>query len=179
MLLQALSFRSHWWIQTGVTVRKRPIWVKFHSGETDEANCSWLHPVWPPPKRPDRDNTFCVVSRASTELIFCIHRDFVVRNKCTYRVDWFASAAEILARENHGRWSQLYLGMKPTVGAHLCRMKPTAYGWSQIQIFDELQSVAVGCLLPYNIWLYFNNILIMILPFKHPPLVALWKAMVL
>ena len=24
------SFRSHWWIQTGVTVRKRPIWVKIH-----------------------------------------------------------------------------------------------------------------------------------------------------
>ena len=23
------SFRSHWWIQNGVTVRKRPIWVKF------------------------------------------------------------------------------------------------------------------------------------------------------
>ena len=23
------SFRSHWWIQTGVTVRKRSIWVKF------------------------------------------------------------------------------------------------------------------------------------------------------
>ena len=23
------SFRSHWWIPTGVTVRKRPIWVKF------------------------------------------------------------------------------------------------------------------------------------------------------
>ena len=23
------SFSSHWWIQTGVTVRKRPIWVKF------------------------------------------------------------------------------------------------------------------------------------------------------
>ena len=23
------SFHSHWWIQTGVTVRKRPIWVKF------------------------------------------------------------------------------------------------------------------------------------------------------
>ena len=22
------SFRSHWWIQTGVTVRKRPIWIK-------------------------------------------------------------------------------------------------------------------------------------------------------
>ena len=52
-----------------------------HSGETDEANCSWLHPVWPPPKRPDQDSTFCVVSRASTELIICIHRDFDVRNK--------------------------------------------------------------------------------------------------
>ena len=24
------SFRSHWWIQTGVTVQKRPIWVKIH-----------------------------------------------------------------------------------------------------------------------------------------------------
>ena len=23
------AFRSHWWIQTGVTVRKRPLWVKF------------------------------------------------------------------------------------------------------------------------------------------------------
>ena len=23
------AFCSHWWIQTGVTVRKRPIWVKF------------------------------------------------------------------------------------------------------------------------------------------------------
>ena len=23
------AFRSNWWIQTGVTVRKRPIWVKF------------------------------------------------------------------------------------------------------------------------------------------------------
>ena len=23
------AFRSHWWIQTVVTVRKRPIWVKF------------------------------------------------------------------------------------------------------------------------------------------------------
>ena len=23
------SFRNHWWIQTWVTVRKRPIWVKF------------------------------------------------------------------------------------------------------------------------------------------------------
>ena len=22
------SFRSHWWIQTGVTIKKRPIWVK-------------------------------------------------------------------------------------------------------------------------------------------------------
>ena len=24
------TFRTHWWIQTGVTVRKRPIWVKFN-----------------------------------------------------------------------------------------------------------------------------------------------------
>ena len=25
------SFRSHWWIQNGVTVRKHPIWVKFNN----------------------------------------------------------------------------------------------------------------------------------------------------
>ena len=25
------SFRNHWWIQTGVTVRKRPIWVKCYA----------------------------------------------------------------------------------------------------------------------------------------------------
>ena len=31
------SFHSHWWIQTGVTVRKRPIWVKFGD----------FSPVWP------------------------------------------------------------------------------------------------------------------------------------
>ena len=29
-----VSFRSHWWIQTGVTVRKRPIWVKFDDFES-------------------------------------------------------------------------------------------------------------------------------------------------
>ena len=28
------SFRSHWWIQTGVTVRKRPIWVEFDDFES-------------------------------------------------------------------------------------------------------------------------------------------------
>ena len=28
------KFRSHWWIQTGVTVRKRPIWVKFDDFES-------------------------------------------------------------------------------------------------------------------------------------------------
>ena len=54
--------------------------LAIHSGETDEANCSWLHPVWPPPKRPDQDSTICVESRTSTELIFCIHRDFDVGN---------------------------------------------------------------------------------------------------
>ena len=29
------SFRSHWWIQTGVTIRKHPIWVKFDSTLSD------------------------------------------------------------------------------------------------------------------------------------------------
>ena len=37
------SFRSHWWIQTGVTVRKRPIWVKFEE----------FLPLWPWPLTSD------------------------------------------------------------------------------------------------------------------------------
>ena len=38
------SFCSHWWIQTGVTVRKRPIWVKFD----DFFSCVTLQfDVWP------------------------------------------------------------------------------------------------------------------------------------
>ena len=117
-----------------------------HSGETDEANCSWLHPVWPPLKRPDQDSTFCVVSRASSELMFCIHRDFDVRNNvckprrivCEYCRDISAWKSQV---------------MKPTVGVDLRRMKPTEYGWSQLHICDELQSIAFGCLLSYNIWL--------------------------
>ena len=39
------SFRSHWWIQTGVTVQKRPIWVKFDD---------FLSP-WPWPLTSDLD----------------------------------------------------------------------------------------------------------------------------
>ena len=92
----------------------------FHSGETDEANCSWLHPVWPPPKRPDQDSTFCAVSRASTELIFCIHRDFDARNNvckprrlvCEYCRDISAWKLRV---------------MKPIVFRNAGRMKPTEY----------------------------------------------------
>ena len=53
---------------------------KRDSKHTDEANCSWFHPIWPPPKRPDRDSKIYVVSRTSTKPILCIHRVFDVRN---------------------------------------------------------------------------------------------------
>ena len=94
--------------------------VKFHSGETDEANCSWLHQVWPPPKRPDKDNTFCVVSRASTELIFCIHRDFVVRNN-VYKPRRLVCQCS----RDISAWKSRV--MKPTVLRDPGRMKPTEY----------------------------------------------------
>ena len=38
------SFRTHWWIQIGVTVRKRPIWVKFddfYSQSEGFESCDW------------------------------------------------------------------------------------------------------------------------------------------
>ena len=92
----------------------------FHSGETDEANCSWLHPVWPPPKRPDQINTFCMVSRASTDLIFCIHRDFDVRNNvCKPRRLVCKCCRDIRA------WKSRV--MKPSVLRDPSRMKPTEY----------------------------------------------------
>ena len=59
-----------------------------HSGETDEANCNWLHPVWPPPKWPDQGRTFCVVSRVSTELIFVAYTEILLLGTtCANRVD--------------------------------------------------------------------------------------------
>ena len=91
-----------------------------HSGETDEANCSWLHPVWPPPKRPDQDNTFCTVCRASTELIFCIHLDFDVRNN-VWKPRWLVCEC---CRDISAWKSRV---MKPTVLRDPGRMKPTEY----------------------------------------------------
>ena len=38
------TFHSHWWIQTGVTVRKRPIWVKF---EDFYCRVTLKFDVWP------------------------------------------------------------------------------------------------------------------------------------
>ena len=38
------SFRSHWWIQTWVTVRKRPIWVKF---DDFQSRVTSKFDVWP------------------------------------------------------------------------------------------------------------------------------------
>ena len=38
------SFRSHWWIQTGVTVRKRPIWVQF---DDFSSRVTLKFDVWP------------------------------------------------------------------------------------------------------------------------------------
>ena len=39
-----VSFRSHWWIQTGVRVRKRPIWVKF---DVFKSRVTLKFDVWP------------------------------------------------------------------------------------------------------------------------------------
>ena len=38
------SFRSHWWIQTGITVRKRQIWVKF---DEFQSRVTLKFDVWP------------------------------------------------------------------------------------------------------------------------------------
>ena len=98
---------------------------KFHSGETDEVNCSWLHPIWPPPKRPDQNSTFCVVSREFKEFIFCIRRVCDVRNKvfkprrlvcqsCRHNSAWKSHVLSQLYFGIRVGWSQLSTGMKPT-----------------------------------------------------------------
>ena len=93
---------------------------QIHSGETDEANCSWLHPVWPPPKRPDQDTTFWVVRRASTELNFCIHRDFDVRNNVYKPRRLVCECCRDISA-----WKSRVL--KPTALRDPGRMKPTEY----------------------------------------------------
>ena len=44
------SFRSHWWIQSGVTVRKRPIWVKFDDFQSHLTlkfdGWPWTRQIW-------------------------------------------------------------------------------------------------------------------------------------
>ena len=69
-----------------------PIWLlgRFHSGETEEASCSWLHKIWPSPRRPGRASTIYVVSGTSTKLILCIDRVFDVWNKVykPHRIVW-------------------------------------------------------------------------------------------
>ena len=104
------------WCWVGDTIT----WTHDHSGETDEANCSWLHPVWPPPKRPDQDSTFCVVSRASTELNFCIQRDFDVRNNVYKPRRLVCECCRDIST-----WKSRV--MKPTVLQDPGRMKPTEY----------------------------------------------------
>ena len=68
----------------------RPQWVKLHSGETDEANWSWLHLIWPPPKQPVQDSTVCMVSRTSTKLILCTRKVYDVWNSVfkPHRIVW-------------------------------------------------------------------------------------------
>ena len=36
-------------------------------------------------------------------------------------------------------------------------IKPTGYGWSQLHICDEIQSIAIDYLLACNMWLYINT----------------------
>ena len=44
------AFRSHWWIQTGVTVRKRPIWVKCYAFKSRVTlkfdGWHWTRQIW-------------------------------------------------------------------------------------------------------------------------------------
>ena len=154
-------------------------WSYKHNGETDEANYSWLHPIWPPPKRPGQDSTSCVVTRTSTELIFCMQGVFYVRNYVYKPHRLVCECCQDICTWKSWVMKPTALGMKPSVGVHLRRIKPTEHWWSQLDICDELQSIAFGCLLAYTIWLYINDIIITILPLKYPLLVVLWKAIVL
>ena len=126
--------------------------------------------VWPPPKRPDQDITFCAVSGASTELIFCIHRDFDVRNNM-YKPR--RSVCEC-CRDISAWKSQV---MKPTV------LGDEANFWGAIA-WDEANWVRMKPIphlrraSEHNVWLYINNMITTILPLD-PPLVVFWEAMVL
>ena len=157
------------WLEANQIMRSQ--WMRFnlHSGETDEANCSWLHPVWPPPKRPDQDSTFCVVSRASTDLIFCTHRDFDVRNNVYKPRRLVCGCCRDISV-----WKSRV--MKPTVLGDEANFGD-AFAWDEanwvwMKPTPHLRRVAYCHTI-------FGYTIITILPLKRPPLVVLWKAMVL
>ena len=83
----------------------------------------WLHPIWPPPKRPDQDITFYVVSRISTELIFAYANFFRNNVYKTHRLVC-ECCRDISA------WNSRV--MKPTLGC-------SCVGWSQLSM-DEANS---------------------------------------
>ena len=115
-----------------------------NSGETDEANCSWLHPIWPPPRRPDRDSTIYVVNRTFTKLILCINRVFDVRDSVFKPHCIVESVAEILAGENRGWWGQLYWGWSQLSG-RICG------GWRKLSM-NEANST-LRRILKHSSWL--------------------------
>ena len=129
-----------------------------HSGETDEANCSWLHPVWPPPKRPDQDSTFCVVSRASTALTFCIHRYYDVRNNVYKPRRLVCQCLRDISAWKSRVMKPTVLGDEANFEGAFAWMKPTEYGWSQLHICDELRSIVFDCLLSLKFAFFISGV---------------------
>ena len=92
-----------------------PHGAKICNGETAEENCSWLHPIWPPPKRPDRDTPICVASRTSPKPILCTQRVLHVRNNVCKPHPWVSECCWYISR------------------CKLWVMKPTGLrGWSKL-----------------------------------------------
>ena len=139
-----------------------------------------FNPVWPPPKRPDQHSTFCVVSRASTELIFCIHRDFDVWNNVCKPCRLVCEGCRDISA-----WKSRV--MKPTLledeanfwGAfawdegNWVWMKPTPH-FRRASKHSVWLFIVIQYLVRYQWYDNYDPTAL-----KRPPLVVLWKAMVL
>ena len=115
-----------------------------HSGKTDEGNCSWLHPIWPPQKRPDRDGMICMVSRTSTKWFFA----------CTDNVYKPHLLICDCSRDISG-W-KLWV-MKSTVLGDEANCR-TAFVWDEANWvwMKPTPRQTTICVCSYNIWLYTN-----------------------
>ena len=115
---------SIWCVSVCSTLFGGMLHRKSLSPQTDEGNCSWLHPIWPLQERSDRGGMICMARRTSTKMILCMHRQRVQTASVSLRLLSGYQRVKIAGGEVHCTWGWSQLSYRICVG------------WSQLSM-DE------------------------------------------